>query len=179
MNLRKDIKPRERQKISAVIVIHDRQIKTNCVVANDYPQFPGGQERRDLVKLLGLSLRGYGSGFGESLDWYRAPEVYNQYKFAIGPNIYNDVRYYFSTRPLNAMAAGTCYLMRWVPGIEDFFEHGKHCLIYKDNREVLDLVQIDDTTRNHIAREGQKRVKELFHYDKLVERYERELQRNS
>jgi hypothetical protein len=59
----------------------NKEAKGVVMVARDYPQFPGGQERRKLIEEI-PELDVY--GFDKGLDWYDAPDVYNSYKFAVG-----------------------------------------------------------------------------------------------
>jgi hypothetical protein len=160
-----------------------REVKKDAegivMIANNYPQFPGGKERAELNDLLKdrKDYTCYGSGFENSkgvLDWYKAPDIYNNAKFAVGCNIYNDVPLYFSTRPLNAMAAGTCFFMKCFPRSEEIFDL-MDCMFYNENLELQDKLHLSDYDRNRIAKQGQKKVKEKFHYDNIVKMYEDEI----
>jgi len=146
--------------------------KGMVMIANDHSQFPGGKERQDLAEILKGrgDFTGYGSGFESSLDWMKGPDVYNKSRFGIGGNIYNDARLYFSNRPLNAMAAGTCYIMRYVPGLEEVFTDGVHCLFWRTFQEALSHLTISDKIRNAIARDGQKKVRSEFMYDNFADK---------
>lgn len=141
------------------------------MLANCYIHLPGGKERDGLARMLMRSgnFKGYGSGFAQSVDFDKSAEIYNRARFATGGNIHNDARKYFGNRPLNAMAGGTCYIMRWVPGIEEVFTHGVDCLVYETFEEVKHYIkEVGDDKRDQIARQGQKKVRENYHHDNFV-----------
>jgi len=160
-----------------------REVKEDAegivMIANNYGDlFPGAKEREDMAKELSKrdDFKVYGNGWDNIqktrfVDWKETPDIYNNAKFAVGCNIYNDANKYFSNRPLWAMAAGTCFFMRSVPGIHDLFSM-KDCVIYADNDSPLNMDVVDPSVRYGKAKHGQQTVKEKFHYDKIVKMYE-------
>jgi len=142
------------------------------MIANHYGHFPGGVERHELGEILKKrgDFTGWGSGFGRSLPYKQCASVNNNARFAIGGNIYNDVPKYFSNRPMNAMAAGTCYIMRYVPGLEEVFTDGVDCLFWRTFSEALSHLTISDKVRNKIAKTGQAKVWQNYRFKQFAEK---------
>lgn len=152
------------------------------MIANRYDHFPGGRERTVLHNVLKKrdDYTSYGSGYGKQVDWKITPDIYNKARFATGGNIYNNAKLYFSNRPLWAMAAGTCYIMRRVPGIERYFTNGVHCYLWDEPEQVEDIINFTTSDiRDQIARNGQRRVRELFHWDEITKMYINEIFRKN
>lgn len=150
-------------------------------IGNNYTHFSGGQERFDLVQELKKrkDFTVYGNGWegAKPIEWDKVPDTYNNSFAAISNNIINNVSLYFSNRPLNVMAAGTLCIMRYVPGIEEYFEDGYDCLMYEDNKDAIGLLDsIPKQIRNEIALNGQKIVRENFMYEHNVQRFEKAIQ---
>ena len=147
-----------------------------AMIFNNYTHFPGGMERWQLAESLRDTpgFIGYGSGFEKQIPWLYNPEIYNDCKFATGGNIYNDVKWYFSSRPLMAMASGTCYIMRYVPGLKDLLDidfGDIDCFVWRKIEDVHEYIKYcSDGLRNKIAEKGQQTMREKFHYDVIAKR---------
>lgn len=137
-------------------------------VGNNYDQFPGGKERNELCELLTNEFDDfnvYGSGY--NLPQYRNPatipynevtDLYNRSYISISASIFNDMEGYWSNRPLDIMAAGSCCLMRYSPNLEKYFTNGVDCAFYHNNEEAVDLIRYlksKPITRYEMARSGQ------------------------
>lgn len=162
-------------------------------VGNNYTHFSGGVERKELNDLLRerADFTLYGSGwnganshlqkFPEShpVKWESLPDIYNNAYIGLSNNLINNVPLYFSNRPLNVMAAGSICLMRYVPGIEEYFTHGYDCLIYHDIDQAISEIKYwhEATTqaRNAIAENGQNVVRRFFMYENIVEMFNKAL----
>ncbi len=140
-------------------------------VGNNYDQFPGGKERNELCELLTKEFEDfnvYGSGY--NLPKYRNPatisydqvaDLYNRSYISISASIFNDIEGYWSNRPLDIMAAGSCCLMRYSPNLERYFTDGNDCAFYHSNEEAVDLIRYlkaDSIRRYMLARTGQETV---------------------
>lgn len=150
-------------------------------IGNNYTHFSGGQERFDLVQELSKrkDFTVYGS-FSEPIAWDKVPDAYNNAFIGLSNNLINNVELYFSNRPLNVMAAGSLCLMRYVPGIEEFFTNGKDCIFYNSVRECLTILNHERVNprgiRNFIARNGQANVRANFMYDNIVQMFEKAIE---
>lgn len=73
------------------------------------------------------------------------------------------------------MAAGSLCLMRYVPGIEEFFTHGIDCFLYDSVKSALEQIPriIEYAGRNTIATRGQRNVRANFMYDNIVQMFEK------
>jgi len=56
-------------------------------------------------------------------------------------NHFNDIQNYYSDRQLIAMASGKPLVCKYIPGLENEFENGKHCLWYYDEPELVKHVK--------------------------------------
>ena len=148
--------------------------KTIAFVGNYYDQFPGGIERNELCFDIDVK---YGDDFFCYGSWTDSrgqvpyddtPWIYNNAYVSISANIYNDVEGYWSNRPYDILAAGSCCLMRYVPGIERHFEDMKHCIYYRSNEEALYWIEWlfkHPSERDIIATEGYLHAREHHSYD--------------
>lgn len=87
--------------------------------------------------------------------------VYQKAKVALSINNFNDVELFYSDRHLSAMASGIPLVTRYVPGLEEEFENGQHCLWYKDEAELIKYVQTlleDEALRKKIGFQGRAEV---------------------
>lgn len=138
-------------------------------VGNYYDQFPGGAERNKLCYELDKKYEDeffcYGS-WGDSrgsVPYDDTPWIYANAYVSISANIFNDVEGYWSNRPYDILAAGSCCLMRYVPGIERHFTDGVHCVYYRSNEEAMEKIEwllANPEIRNRIARAGFNHVRE-------------------
>ena len=72
---------------------------------------------------------------------------------------------YFTHRNLIALASGSCVLMKHFPGIEQFFTNWEHCVFYKTNYELLDIIEFlkrEPSIRNKIAKNGNSYVRQNY-----------------
>lgn len=67
--------------------------------------------------------------------------VWKRCKVAININNFNDIDHYYSDRQIIAMASGKPLVCKYIPGLESEFEHGKHCLWYADEAELVRYVK--------------------------------------
>src|SRR3990167_7783250 len=152
-------------------------------IGNAYTHLPGGKERYELCQQLSkrddFTWVGTGGNPGH-IDFKEIPDWYNRHKFAISANLYYDAPGWFGNRPLMAMAAGCCTLIREFPGYKDFAEDGKYYFAYDDNDEVLwlydamlrhpDILEATEWC-NRVTKAGQQLVRGNFTYDKIVDSY--------
>lgn len=164
---------------------HFRELKTDIepkkvrFIGNAYSQFEGGVERNALCELLTENLEEFevwGSGFSDKSK-YRNPDtipyrqtfdLYNETYIGISANIFNSIEGYWSNRPLDIMAAGSCCLMRYVPNLEIHFEDMENAVFYYNNMDALDKIRYllkNEELRNEIAENGQKLVKKYHTFE--------------
>lgn len=153
-------------------------------VGNCYSHLPGGQQRIEVMELLGehiKELEVYGS-FPESQMYNRkgeinnkiVPDLYNQSYCVIAENNWHDIENYFTPRNLTAMAAGSCCLMKWFPGIERHFNTWEDCVIYRNKYDLLDIItylRLNPGKRNEIANNAYKKAKEKYSLNNWVEQF--------
>lgn len=87
--------------------------------------------------------------------------VYRRAKVALSINHFNDIARYYSDRQLIAMASGTPVVAKYVPGLEDEFDDGIHCLFWHELDDVVHRVQHllgSERLRNDIGAAGAKHV---------------------
>lgn len=63
--------------------------------------------------------------------------VWKRCKVALNINNFNDIQSYYSDRQIISMASGKPLVCKYIPGLENEFEHGKHCLWYYDEAELV------------------------------------------
>jgi len=156
---------------AATIFIEPKEMQAGQItfIGNFYDQFPGGDERNKLCVEL---LRNYGSKFDSFGSWGSGrgsviydstPGIYSNSYISISANIFNDIDGYWSNRPYDILAAGSCCLMRYVPGIELHFKNMEHCVYYFSNDEAIEKIAwliANPDYRNKIAKAGYLHVKE-------------------
>ena len=142
-------------------------------VGNVYDHFPGGEERISLANFIGkyvpeLELYGsfpYSANSKGNIDFSQVPDLYNTSYLTIAHNNRNDIDGYFTHRNLIALASGSCVLMKHFPGIEQFFTNWEHCVFYKTNYELLDIIEFlkrEPSIRNKIAKNGNSYVRQNY-----------------
>lgn len=146
-------------------------------VGNRYEHLPGGIERAELKDLSEKirQLKCYGSGYSlGQINNYDVPMLYNNSYAVIAENNWSDIEDYFTPRNLGAMAAGSCCLMKVFPGIENHFENWKHCIYYRHQYELIDIINFinaNPEVRNRIAKSGYELVKKKYSMDNFVKQY--------
>lgn len=147
--------------------------KSIAFVGNYYDQFPGGAERNklcyDLDVKYGEDFYCYGSWIESrgTVPYDDTPWIYSNAYISISANIYNDIEGYWSNRPYDILAAGSCCLMRYVPGIERHFTDMEHCVVYKSNEEAMEKIEwllANPVIRNRIAKAGFEHVRTNHSY---------------
>lgn len=135
-------------------------------VGNRYNHLPGGKPRAELLNLTNPRINLFGNGYEKGpINYTEVPRIYNTSYAVICENNHSDVQDYFTPRNLGAMAAGSCALMRWFPGIEKFFPNLSSCLWYRDKYELaqwIDYLVAHPEFRDGIADGGYKRANETF-----------------
>ena len=130
-------------------------------IGNIYDNLPGGEDRLYTMEFIDervkeMKIRGAFPG-SEPVDNDIVPYIYNDAYIVIAENNMHDIQYYFTPRNIGGMAAGSCVVMRWFPGIEGFFEDGHNCFIYRHKYELLDIIQFlqkNPSVRNKVALNG-------------------------
>ncbi len=153
-------------------------------VGNAYSQFEGAVERNQLCELLSKTFQSFevwGSGFADgrytnpdTIPYAKTPELYNNSYIGISANIINSVEGYWSNRPLDIMAAGSCCLMRRTPNMENWFKDYEHCVYYDTNEQAVEKIKhllASPELREEIAEQGQKIVLQYHTYDYRVEQF--------
>jgi hypothetical protein len=82
-------------------------------------------------------------------------------KIVLGANSRNDCPGYFSDRAFLVLACRGFHLTHYVPGLERYFENGKHLVWFKDQTEMLKKIEEyinEDNARTEIAGAGQAGV---------------------
>lgn len=97
---------------------------------------------------------------------YDVPKLYENSYCVIAENNWSE-HSYFTPRNIGAMAAGSCTLMRWFPGIERFFSNWVDCVVYRSEFELLDIINFlreNPIKRNLIAKAGHTKAIENYKY---------------
>lgn len=98
------------------------------------------------------------------------PLIFNYSKI----NIHITVRSITSGIPLRVMdvlACGGFLLTNYQPEIMEYFEDGVDLVIYQDLKDLYKKIEYyleHEEERKNIAQNGQKKVRELFHYEKQI-----------
>ncbi|MCA8972559.1 MAG: glycosyltransferase [Planctomycetes bacterium] len=82
-------------------------------------------------------------------------------KIVIGINQTHDSRLYFSNRVFLTLACKGFHLMRYVPGMEEVFEDGKHLMWFHEREDCeahIERMLADDAARERIAEAGHRLV---------------------
>jgi len=94
--------------------------------------------------------------------------IYAQSRIVVNACVNRDV----NMRVFEAMAAGALLITDEADGLEDLFEDGVHLVIYRDDADLLELIEQyleDDAARQRIAAAGQALVRERHTYDLRIE----------
>lgn len=158
-------------------------------IGNNYDQFEGARERNELCELLSkeyIDFKIYGNGYDDpkynnchSVHPTLKYQLYNESYVALSSNILNGIEGYWSDRPLEIMAAGSCCIMRYVPNLEKYFIDHKECFFYDSNTEALRIIRdllSNEYFRNQVAAAGQKRVLSKHTYDNRVHEFIKAIQ---
>lgn len=112
---------------------------------------PGAKTRTTLIKILQeefsdrFALYGHGwNNFSCSkgpIDFFKQTEAYNQSKVAIGLPQFNDIEYYESNRPFNAIATGIPYVSGYSLNFDRILKDGEHCHYFKTPQQAVDKIK--------------------------------------
>jgi spore maturation protein CgeB len=94
-------------------------------------------------------------------------------KIVLGVNSCNTCRGYFSDRAFLTLACRGFYLVHYVPGLEDYFVNRRHLVWFKDQTEMLGIINRylnDLEARTGIAKDGQQLVYQKYTWEKSVNR---------
>jgi spore maturation protein CgeB len=97
-------------------------------------------------------------------------KIIKETKIGIGVNLKENIPYYTSDRLTHYMMFGTFFMTYYFPNILDLFS--KDELIYYENIQDLDekikFYLKNDTERERIARNGQKKILEKYNTKNIV-----------
>lgn len=162
----------------------ERGIENVVFLANHYGRsFPGSSDRYN----LGVAMRGafgdrfglYGSGWPIGLNPRSCPlqdqgVVMGGAVVSLGMNHFRGLPRYYSDRTAFAIAAGTCHLTDYVPGIEAEYEIGKEIEVFKTIEGAVKKTRalLDDPERaKAIGLAGQRRALAEHTWDHRVQQY--------
>ena len=98
----------------------------------------------------GFSVKCYGQGYKEHVTGDNFNAVCSSSKMILNIPTFPGAKDYFSDRLVRTLATGACSLTLKTPGMEDYFEDGKHLLMFND---------VEDCTK--IANDNVKKYKEI------------------
>ena len=119
----------------------------------------------DRGRHLALLTKKYPNSFIGQADYRKMSEIYSASKIGFNSSIVNDV----NMRVFEIMACG-CFLQTnriSNNGLEDLFIEGKHLVTYKNDRQLLELIEYyleNDKEREMIARQGYELVTKKHTY---------------
>lgn len=112
--------------------------------------YPGTIDRVNGIRALqsaGIPIGIVGSGWPlgfpvvGSCNVKQQHHIWKRCRVAVGINNFNDIQNYYSDRQIISMASGKPLVCHYIPGLENEFENGKHCLWYHDESELVRQVQ--------------------------------------
>jgi spore maturation protein CgeB len=112
--------------------------------------YPGTKDRVNGIQALrnaGIDIGIVGNGWPKGYPVIglcgvkQQHHVWKHAKVCLNINNFNDIQNYYSDRQLIAMASGRPLVCRYIPGLENEFENGKHCLWYYDEAELVGHVR--------------------------------------
>lgn len=145
-------------------------------MANNADFLEGHQRRRDLIDAIiknGIDLHLFGEKWEYLSDTphvYLHPFVYTKgfgkacsiAKIIIDFDVVSDIYLYTSwRRVMNSMACKAFFLTSYFPGLEEFFENGKHLVWFDSIPEAIELIKyylVNEEEREKIATMGQQEV---------------------
>lgn len=133
-----------------------------------------------LCQKAGYKVRIWGPpGWPQNLDYSRSfaygrdfARVCASAKIVLGVNSRNDQPGYFSDRAFLALACRGFYLTHYVPGLENYFDNHRHLVWFKDQTEMLDMVQRyikNNPARSGISGAGQTLVYQKYTWEKSMQ----------
>lgn len=121
---------------------------------------------------------------GDTLyDYAKNYQIYNSAKFAISDQQWPDAVGYVSDRIFHAMRSGVCVLQQWFEGAEELMGliDYENIIFWDDLKDlkatmngIIHSMKDDDypnaSDYYFIGKEGQRYIKEQYHYDNFVDR---------
>lgn len=88
---------------------------------------------------IGIVGKGWPAGFPVigTCEVKQQHHIWKRAKVCLNVNHFQNIAHYFSDRQLIAMASGRPLVCAYIPGLENEFENGKHCLWYYDEAELV------------------------------------------
>lgn len=132
--------------------------------------YPGTIERVNAILALkkagidiGIVGNGWPAGFPVmgTCGVKQQHHVWKRCKVGLNVNHFNDIQSYYSDRQLIAMASGKPLVCKYIPGLENEFENGRHCLWYYDEAELVRHVKkllADPALSQRIGAAGREEV---------------------
>lgn len=152
-------------------------------IGNNYGLFSGDIARAEICKKLKEVYKDdfkiYGNGWEDiaagtvTVPFEQTPDIYNNACISIDGSIFNDKDGYFSNRPLCAMAAGSLTCVRSFPQVDGSFPLQWTWRDFVELKEKIDEALLRPDLRNLMASAQQTYVKANYHYDALVERFDK------
>jgi spore maturation protein CgeB len=93
-------------------------------------------------------------------------------RIVLGVNSRNDCPGYFSDRALLVLACRGFHLTHYVPGLENYFEDGRHLVWFRDQTEMLKKINEyiqQDSARSEIAGAGQSLVYQKYTWERSLQ----------
>lgn len=124
-----------------------------------------GGKKSTRERRLRILKEKYPNSFIGVLDFKKMSEVYSASRIGFNSSLKNDI----NMRVFEIMASGCFLLTDFIKdnGFEDLFETGKHLVIYKDDRELLQLAEYylkNEEEREKIAKQGYEWVAQNHTY---------------
>jgi len=125
------------------------------------------QQIRELNRRYGKRFALFGKGW-EGFPCWKGPlpyaeqaSLFRQSRVVVGGHPGGSMDYYLSDREFIALAAGCEFLEFWTPRIERIFRPGEHWHLYRNNQEMIDLI---DKLLDGSTRENQERLQATVKY---------------
>lgn len=129
-------------------------------------------ERMEYIYHLGSKylVRVYGYGFGSQVFGSAFNVICSSSKAILSINTQNDIAEYFSDRVFLCLGANAFVLQKYTPGLEKYFENGKHLVWFNTKEELLSLADEylapeKDDVRKAIADVGYRYVIDNFTWE--------------
>lgn len=100
--------------------------------------------RHEYVEALidaGFQVKCYGNGYDSYVAGDEFNKVCSSSKAVLNIQTYPGIRWYLGDRVVRTLATKTLSLNMYVPGIEDYFEFGRHLVWFKDKEECVEIAK--------------------------------------
>ncbi|MBN2120464.1 MAG: glycosyltransferase [Candidatus Omnitrophica bacterium] len=114
-------------------------------------------------KQLKLLKKKYPNSFIGQAPYTKIPEIYSSAKIGFNSCIRNDI----NVRTFEIMACGSMLMTNLIKGngFSDIFQDKRHCVVYRNDRELLELIDYyldNESVRERIAQAGCQLVTERY-----------------